>query len=80
MRNAKFFNKSNTLLAWSNDFDNVEHLYDAIEDSTNANELVKNVNRVASFLTFSIDRETNEYVRLIAKDCWGNIRYIKAWF
>lgn len=80
MKNARFFNKSNIPLAWSNDFDNVEHLHDAIEDSTNAKELVKNINSVARFLTFSIDRETSEYVRLIAKDCWGNIRYIKAWF
>ena len=80
MKKARFFNKSHTPLAWSNDFDNVELLYDAIEDSTSATELVKNVNRVARFLTFSIDRETSEYVRLIAKDCWGNIRYIKAWF
>ena len=80
MRNARFFNKSHTPLAWSNDFDNVEHLHDAIEDSTNAEELVKNVNNVARFLRFSIDRETSEYVRLIAKDGWGNIRYIKTWF
>lgn len=79
MRNARFFNKSNIPLAWSNDFDNVAHLHDAIEDSTNVKELVKNVNSVAMFLRFSIDRETSEYVRLIAKDCFGNIRYIKAW-
>ena len=79
MRNAKFFNKNNIPLAWSNDFDNVAHLHDAIEDSTNAKELVKNVNSVARFLRFSVDRETSEYVRLIAKDCFGNIRYIKAW-
>ena len=80
MKKARFFNKSNILLAWSNDFDNVEDLHDAIEDSTNARELVKNVNSVATYLRFSIDRETSEYVRLIAKDVWGNIRYIKAWF
>ena len=46
MKNARFFNKSNIPLAWSNDFDNVEHLHDAIEDSTNARELVKNINRI----------------------------------
>ena len=80
MRNARFFNKSNIPLAWSNYFDNVEDLNDAIEDSTNAEELVENVNRIVNFLTFSIDRETSEYVRLIAKDYLGNIRYIKAWF
>lgn len=80
MKNAKFFNKSSIPLAWSNDFDNVMDVYDAIEDATSAKELVKNVNSVARFLRFSIDRETSEYVRLIAKDGWGNIRYIKAWF
>lgn len=80
MKNARFFNKNNITLAWSNSFDNVEHLHDAIEDSTNAKELVKNVNSVARFLKFSIDRETSEYVRLIAMDGLRNIRYIKAWF
>ena len=80
MRKGKFFNASNIPLAWSNDFDNVMDVYDAIEDATSARELVKNVNRVARFLRFSIDRETSEYVRLIARDGWGNIRYIKAWF
>ena len=80
MRNAKFFNKSNIPLAWSNDFDNVMDVYDAIEDATSARELVKNVNSVARFLRFSIDRETSEYVRLVARDGCGNIRYIKAWF
>ena len=79
MRNAKFFNASNTPLAWSNICDNVMDMYDAIEDATNASELVNGVNKVNRFLTFSIDRETKEYVRLIAKDCFGNIRYIKAW-
>ena len=80
MKNARFFNKRNIPLAWSNDFDNVEHLHDAIEDSTSARELVKNVNSVSRFLTFSIDRETKEYVRLISHDWLGNVRYIKAWF
>ena len=55
------------------------NMYDVIEDATNASELVNGVNKVNRFLTFSIDRETKEYVRLIAKDCFGNIRYIKAW-
>ena len=79
MRNAKFFNASSTPLAWSNICDNVMDMYDAIEDATNANELVNGVNKANNFLIFSIDRETKEYVRLIAKDCFGNIRYIKAW-
>ena len=80
MNKARFFNKSNTLLAWSNICDDVTRMEDAIEDAMDAKELVKNVNRANEFLTFSIDRETKEYVRLIAHDCFGNVRYIKAWF
>ena len=53
---------------------------DAIEDAKTARELVKNVNNVSKYEKFTIDRETEEYVRLVATDCWGNIRYIKAWF
>ena len=79
MKDAKFFNASNIPLAWSNICDNVMDMYDAIEDATNASELVNGVNNANNFLTFSIDRETKEYVRLIAKDYCGNIRYIKAW-
>ena len=79
MRKANFFNASNIPLAWSNICDNVTDMYDAIEDATNASELVNGVNNANEFLTFRIDRETKEYVRLIAKDCFGNIRYIKAW-
>lgn len=80
MNKAKFFNKSKTPLAWSNICDDVTRMEDAIEDAMDAKELVKNVNRANEFLTFSIDRETKEYVRLIAHDCFGNVRYIKAWF
>lgn len=79
MRNARFFNASGIPLAWSNICANVVEMHDAIEDATNARELVDGVNKANEFLTFSIDRETKEYVRLIAKDYCGNIRYIKAW-
>ena len=80
MNKARFFNRSKTPLAWSNICNDVTRMEDAIEDAKTARELVKNVNRANEFLTFSIDRETEEYVRLVAKDCFGNIRYIKAWF
>ena len=80
MNKARFFNKTKTPLAWSNICNDVTRMEDAIEDAKTARELVKNVNRANEFLTFSIDRETKEYVRLIAHDCFGNVRYIKAWF
>ena len=80
MRKGRFFNKSKTPLAWSNICDDVTKMEDAIEDAKTSIELVKNVNNANEFLTFTIDRETSEYVRLIANDCFGNVRYIKAWF
>ena len=80
MYGAKFFNKSKTPLAWENICDDVTRMDDAIEDAKTASELVKNVNNANRFLTFTIDRETDEYVRLVAHDGCGNVRYIKAWF
>lgn len=80
MNRARFFNQNKTPLAWSNICNDVTRIEDAIEDARTSKELVKNVNRANEFLTFSVDRETKEYVRLIAHDCFGNVRYIKAWF
>lgn len=80
MHGARFFNKSKTPLAWSNICDDVTEMDDAIEDAMTAKELMENVNMVSKFEKFTIDRETKEYVRLIAHDCFGNTRYIKAWF
>ena len=80
MKNARFFDASGTPLAWRNICDNVVEMYDAIEDATNAKELVDGVNSVNYLLTFHVDKETKEYVRLVSHDWLENVRYIKAWF
>ena len=79
MKKARLYNSHNISYAWSNICDNVADIEDAIEDATNSRELVKNVNAVCRTSRFSVDRETDEYVRLIATDTLGNITYIKAY-
>ena len=84
MRNARFFDERNTPLAWTNLFDDVVGLKDNIEDATNAHELLKGVNEILKKerrnSKFHIDRVTDKYVRIVFRDAWGNLEYIKAWF
>ncbi|MBR1658180.1 MAG: hypothetical protein IJ697_06915 [Synergistaceae bacterium] len=58
---------------------NVVAIQDATEDSVTGSELVENLNKLRLFSRFRLDRETNEYARLITTDCWGNTHYFKAW-
>ncbi len=54
-------------------------IQDATEDSVTGSDLVSNLNRLRLFSRFQLDRETNEYARLITTDCWGNTHYFRAW-
>ncbi|MBR1437274.1 MAG: hypothetical protein IJ587_01935 [Synergistaceae bacterium] len=54
-------------------------IQDATEESVTGSELVENLNKLRLFSRFRLDRETNEYARLITTDCWGNTHYFKAW-
>ena len=80
MYGAEFFDRNKNPLAWGNICNDVTRMDDAIEDAKTARELVENVNMVSRFEKFTIDRETDKYVRLVAHDVWGNVSYIKAWF
>ena len=51
---------------------------DAVEDSTTGAELEKRLNALRLFSKFSLERETNEYVRLVTIDCFGKKHYFKA--
>ena len=53
-------------------------IYDAVEESTEGEELALRLNRLKLFSKFTLDRETSEYVRLITTDCFGNKHYLKA--
>ena len=54
-------------------------IQDATEDSVTGADLVANLNRLRLFSRFQLDRETNEYARLITTDCWGKTHYFRAW-
>ena len=55
-------------------------IQDATEDSVTGPDLVANLNRLRLFSRFQLDRETNEYARLITTDCWGKTHYfLRAW-
>ena len=54
-------------------------IHDATEDSTTGTELVEKLNNLRLFSRFKLDRETNEYVRLVTTDSWGKTHYFRAW-
>ena len=54
-------------------------IHDVIEDSSTGEELAMKLNRFKLFSKFTVDRETNEYARLITTDCWGKTHYFRAW-
>ena len=54
-------------------------IQDATEDSVTGAELVENLNNLRLFSRFRLDRETDEYARLITVDSWGKTHYFRAW-
>ncbi len=57
---------------------NIFAINDAVEDSTTGAELEKRLNALKLFSKFSLERETNEYVRLATIDCFGKKHYFRA--
>ena len=57
---------------------NAIKIMDATEDSSTAEELAANLNRLKLFSKFTVDRETAEYARLATTDCFGNKHYLMA--
>ena len=53
---------------------------DVVEDSTSAEEMVYNLNKLKPYNKFAIDRVTHDYVRVVSVDKLGNKTYIKAYF
>lgn len=84
MKYAKFFNKNNCALALSNiqlkkGYSTVD-IFDIVEDSETAEQLMNGLNNITLFEQFSIDRITENYTRLKSKDALGNVHYFKASF
>lgn len=84
MRNPKFMTKDGIPLSlcnlyYSNESSVIE-IYDAVENSATAIELMDNLNKLNLLERFSTDRVTDTYVRLKSKDSFGNVNYFKAEF
>lgn len=62
-----------------NKFATVVDLKDTVEDSTDANELLRNLSRLnlVGMNHLSIDRDTPSYTRIKGDDPIGNICYLK---
>ena len=80
MKNAKLTNQDGARLSWTFICNTcpVTDIEDAIEDSRDGYELLNAINALGIYEKFSLDRETDTMVRLKAKDCFGNMRYITA--
>ncbi len=80
MKNPELINihgvKENLSMLYSNDNCNVITIYDTVEDSNTSKELVANLNRLKLLNKFTIDRERDEYVRLVTTDYLGNKHYL----
>ena len=61
-----------------NTFATVQDLQDAVEDSENAEALVKNIStiKLAGMDGLKVDRDTAEYTRLKGSDPIGNVHYL----
>ena len=68
-------NKTNCRHSLSDVFDDVIHLLDCIEDSKNADELLRGINKLSHF-RWSLDRETPTKIRFVAQ-VGLNLRYLK---
>lgn len=82
MRNPELFTTDGEAESLTNlylsDNCSVMNIYDAIEDSSTGAELVKKMNALKLFSKFILDRETDEYVRLVTTDCFGKRHYFKV--
>lgn len=72
------------LLALSNDFPNVEDVYDVVEDSKNGTELVSRLKNIKSYIKkFELDRENDVKIRVKSTcNMCNNIHYLtiyKQW-
>ena len=57
--------KNRTNFALSNEFPNTFELTDAIEDAKNVKDLLVKLPRIKSYIkSFSLDRETDTYIRI----------------
>ncbi len=70
--------KESLSVLYNNNNCDVIKIYDAVEESKTAEELVANLNKLKLLNKFSLDRDKPEYVRLITMDYLGDKHYLIA--
>lgn len=84
MKNPRLLTRDNVPCALSNLYYgnncSVMAICDVVEDSETAEGLMNGLNRLNLFEKFSIDRVTENYVRLKSINHYGNVHYFKADF
>ena len=81
MKELKLYTATGIPEALSNIFgrgSTVADLRDAAEDSCTGNELLNRLRALDLFGTYTLDRETPEYVRIKVTDRCGNVSYLEA--
>lgn len=81
MKDIEYFNGNGVRLSLSNlcfRGSNVVDIMDVVEDAKTADDLVTGINALDLLNTFSLDRETENYIRLTCADGFGNKKYLKV--
>ncbi len=80
MKNPRLKTSQGVALALSNlcNTCHITDIEDAVADSKSGSELVFRLNHIGINEKFTLDRETDEKVRLKSIDCWGNVHYLEA--
>lgn len=68
--------KENLSVLYSKENCTVIKIYDTVEESKTAEELVANLNKLKLLNKFKIDRDNPEYVRLVTTDYLGDKHYL----
>ena len=62
---------------WYGTDSSVVELQDAVEDARDSKDLLQRLGKMKLLRRFTIDRETEQKIRLKSTDCWGNISYLE---
>lgn len=62
---------------WYRTDSSVVEIQDAVEDARDGKDLLRRLGRMKLLRRFTLDRETEQKIRLKSTDCWGNISYLE---
>lgn len=84
MKDARYSNRDNVQLSLSNLYSgeecSVAEILDVVEDSKTAEELADGLNKLQLSEKFTVDRKTDQYVRLKSINAFGSLHYFKAYY